>query len=259
MNSKKTACSLFFLFLAFTALGTGISLAEVRYAYVERAIDGDTIKLRGNERVRYLGIDTPERGEPFYAEAKRRNSALVKGKYVKLVVCDAEPRDKYNRTLAWVYVGERFVNAGLLREGLGKVMIMPPCGTGKAEEFRRYEEQARQEKRGLWAGASSAAPSGSGVIIPAADASGYVGRAVKVRGTVKDAHKTKNAVFLNFSGRRDKGFKAVIFKSSFEEFRAVGIDPLKYKGRVIIVQGVIKSYKGAPEITVKLPTQITVE
>lgn len=255
---KKTAYATVILFFAVIIAGSGAVFAGVRYAYVERAIDGDTIKLVGGEHVRYLGVDTPERGEPFYIEAKRRNSALVKKQNVKLVVCDAEPKDKYGRTLAWVYVDGAFVNAVLIKEGFGKAMIMPPCVTEKAGELRRYEEEARQARRAIWGKAGAAVPD-SAVIISPEDAPRYAGRAVKVQGRVMDVHKTKSAVFLNFSRRGKKGFKAVIFKSSFEEFRLSGIDPLDYKGRNIAVHGVVKFYKGAPEIIVKLPSQISVD
>ena len=52
---------------------------------VTRVIDGDTIEIRGGDRVRYIGIDTPEIGEPYYSEATAKNKELVNGKEVRLV------------------------------------------------------------------------------------------------------------------------------------------------------------------------------
>src|SRR3954466_12223125 len=73
-------------------------------ARVERVVDGDTIVLAGGERVRYIGVDTPESvkpGPPVHVHAKaasRANERLVAGERVRLRY-DAEPRDRYGRTL----------------------------------------------------------------------------------------------------------------------------------------------------------------
>lgn len=117
---------------------------------VNRVIDGDTVELTSGERVRYVGIDTPERGEPFYIEAKQRNMSLTLGLNVRLVICVGEPRDKYGRLLGWVRSGGVDVAAVLLREGLARVMVIPPCGLKKRDEFKGYETRARQRGLGIW-------------------------------------------------------------------------------------------------------------
>lgn len=129
----------------------GLPLHPVR---VVRVIDGDTVVLEGGERVRYLEVNTPElarnsRPAQFYAEeAKRANARLVEGKTVQLVY-DREHRDKYHRILAYVYAGPVFVNAVLIEEGYGKVMIIPP-NVRHAEKFLELQRKARQEGRGIW-------------------------------------------------------------------------------------------------------------
>jgi len=136
-----------FFLCAFPALcAAGTVIAKVR-----RVVDGDTVVIEGGEKVRYVGIDTPERGEPFYGEAKKRNISLVAGRQVRLVVCDAEPRDKYGRLLAFVYAADVFVNRTLVEEGLARRLIIPPCGLPVAREFRRLEQNAREKGLGLWA------------------------------------------------------------------------------------------------------------
>ncbi len=132
--------------------GTAIlSDADEGGFYVSRVIDGDTVRLSDGRTIRYIGMDTPERKEPFYLKAKQRNAALVAGKAIRLKVCPENPKDKYNRTLAFVYADNVFVNEVLLREGLARALIIPPCGTPKAEEFRRIEREARQGNTGIWA------------------------------------------------------------------------------------------------------------
>jgi len=258
--SRRRSCvpaALIFLLLTLQAAyaGAGAGSGRERYAVAERAVDGDTIKLRGGERVRYLGMDSPEKGEPFYEEAKTRNAALINGKMVKLVVCAGEPRDKYGRTLAWVYTGDALlVNAALLREGLGKLMIIPPCGLEKEKEFRRIEKEAQTGHRGIWGAKGNG---GGGPLIPAQEAIKHIGEAVSVKGRVKDVHRSRKTIFVNFGSRRD-GFAAVIFKGSFDAFSSMGLDPMDLIGRVVTVKGVVRKYRDRAEIVVKLPTQIEI-
>jgi len=118
--------------------------------YVGYVIDGDTVILRGGERVRYVGIDTPERGEAFYREAAERNRELVEGRVVELEVCLADPVDKYGRTLGWLRSGGVEVGEVLLREGLARTLVIPPCGLHKRREFREAEREARSRRLNIW-------------------------------------------------------------------------------------------------------------
>ncbi len=128
------------------ALGAGES-AELTVQYV---YDGDTIKLSGGLIVRYIGIDAPEKGEAFYEQARRRNIELVGGKSVRIVVCRDEPRDVYGRTLGWVWVDGLLVNGTLLKEGLARTLIIPPCGLERAEELKGLDSEAKRAGVGIW-------------------------------------------------------------------------------------------------------------
>jgi len=76
-------------------------------------------------------MDTPERGEKFFKEAREMNKSLLKAGHVEVVECREERKDKYGRTLAWVYAGGRLVNGELLSQGLARPLIIPPCGLEK--------------------------------------------------------------------------------------------------------------------------------
>jgi micrococcal nuclease len=126
---------------------------------VVRVVDGDTIRVRlgdRTERVRYIGIDTPESvkpGTPVQCYAKRAaaaNAALVAGRRVRLVG-DVEHRDRYGRLLAYVYrEGDgAFVNAALVRDGYARTLTIPP-NVEHAAEFARLARAARGAGRGLW-------------------------------------------------------------------------------------------------------------
>ena len=126
---------------------------------VVRVVDGDTIRVDVGgraERVRYIGVDTPESVKPgspvecFGKEAARFNARLVAGRRVRLVR-DAEERDRYGRLLAYVYrAGDGlFVNARLVRDGYATTLTIPP-NVRFAERFRHQAAEARRAGRGLW-------------------------------------------------------------------------------------------------------------
>ncbi|MFY9303392.1 MAG: thermonuclease family protein [Atribacterales bacterium] len=130
--------------------------SEEKGAYlVARIIDGDTIELSNGEKVRYIGIDTPELHHPqkeveYYArEAYEANRRLVEGKRVRLEL-DVEERDRYGRILAYVYVDDLMVNEWLVANGYAHVATFPP-NVKYAERFLQLEREARQAKIGLWA------------------------------------------------------------------------------------------------------------
>jgi micrococcal nuclease len=126
-------------------------------ATVVRAVDGDTIEARidgTEEDVRYIGVDTPESVKPdtpvqcYALRASHFNARLVEGETVRLVF-DAERRDVYGRLLAYVYVGDEFVNAELVRRGYARTLTIPP-NDRYAERFQRLATEAADAGRGLW-------------------------------------------------------------------------------------------------------------
>jgi micrococcal nuclease len=128
-------------------------------ARVVRAVDGDTIVVDVDgrrERVRYIGVDTPESVKPgarvqcFGNFASRFNHMLVDGRRVRLVT-DAEERDRYGRLLAYVYRADdgMFVNAELVRDGYARPLTIKP-NRRFADDFQALAAEARHARRGLW-------------------------------------------------------------------------------------------------------------
>jgi len=142
--------------------------APARYIVVQRAVDGDTLKLASGERVRLIGVDTPEVHESvkLYRDARRSNQdikaiqalgkkasdftkKLVEGKPVRLEF-DVEKKDRYGRLLAYVYLQDgTFVNAEIIRQGYANVMTIPP-NVKYQDMFLKLYREAREAKRGLW-------------------------------------------------------------------------------------------------------------
>ena len=124
---------------------------------VVRVVDGDTIHVRIGarvEKVRYIGVNTPEahhptRGEePGGREAAQVNRRLVEGQAIRLEL-DVQERDRYGRLLAYVWVGDLMINAELVRLGYAQVMTIPP-NVRYQEVFLKLQREAREAGRGLW-------------------------------------------------------------------------------------------------------------
>ena len=133
-------------------------------ARLERVVDGDTIVVHigsAAERVRLIGIDTPERGEPWAAEATARTEVLLDDGALYLET-DATERDRYGRLLRYVWVRDTagewlLVNLVLVAEGLAAASPVPPDDK-YAERFRAAEVGARAEGHGIWTPAPEPEP-----------------------------------------------------------------------------------------------------
>jgi len=139
------------------------------YYTCTRVVDGDTIVVKGIGKVRLIGVDTPETVHPrkpveYYGkEASNFTKRMVEGKKVRLEY-DWQKKGRYGRVLAYVYVMtndvkdmpefknrssmELMVNAELIKQGYGHAYTKYPFKY--LEQFRKYEKEARENKRGLW-------------------------------------------------------------------------------------------------------------
>lgn len=128
--------------------------ANRQEARVARVIDGDTVELEGGQRVRYIGVDTPEMNDSRPAirawaeKAKEKNRELVEGKKVTLER-DVSETDRYGRLLRYVYLDGTMVNAELVRMGYAYATSYPP-DVKHQDLFARLEREARAGGRGLW-------------------------------------------------------------------------------------------------------------
>lgn len=130
-------------------------------ARLVRVVDGDTIAVRiggDEERVRYIGIDTPETVKPntpvecFGPDAHDLNARLLGDEGAALTLrFDRELRDRYGRLLAYVYRGDdgAFVNARLIGAGAARTLPIAP-NTAHADELSGLQHTARAAGRGLW-------------------------------------------------------------------------------------------------------------
>ena len=226
---------------------------------VIEVIDGDTVKLSDGQLLRYIGIDTPEtrvkkhgqfiwQPQPFAVEAKKYNQKLVENKSVRIEL-DITKNDKYSRLLGYCFVGEIFINAKLLEEGLAVLYTIPP-NVKYSQQLIAAQKKARDNKRGIWA---------SYATIDAKDAAQFVNKACTVRGKVLSVRTSSKCTYLNFGADYKTDFTVVVFKQSYPSFAKKGIKHLSfYKDKTIKVTGRIKKYNG-PEIIINGPEEIIMD
>ncbi len=133
------------------------ALSEETSYQVKRVVDGDTIVLANNARVRLIGADTPETVkpnwpvEPWGPEATQFTRDFLAGGTVQLQL-DRERVDKYDRFLAYVWVDGRMLNEELIRAGLARARTEFRYSSSMKGRFRRAEEEAQAADRAIWSG-----------------------------------------------------------------------------------------------------------
>jgi micrococcal nuclease len=116
---------------------------------VTKIYSGNRIKTQSGVKVQYIGLDVPEDGRFFYDECKKANKSLVDKKEIT-VEFDIRKSDEDKGLLGYVYVGDVFVNAQLLKNGFAFAYIQPP-NQKYADLFIALQKDARTQRRGIWA------------------------------------------------------------------------------------------------------------
>ena len=232
---------------------------------VSEVIDGDTFKTLDGKTVRMLGINAPETNEPGADIAKTALTLLILDKEVYMKK-DATDKDDYGRFLRYVFIDDVHINGELIVMGYAETRFFPP-DTLYRKSFEELEKIAVRNRRGLWAFAVFQPPDTSltpvkdtielaADVISWRDAALYYGQIKTVEGRIVASNNTGKVCFLNFHKNWRKYFTAVIFSSDFDKFPARPED--HYLNRNVRVKGLIKEYKGKPEIILKGPGQIEI-
>jgi len=132
------------------------SLAEGLHQ-VRRVVDGDTLLLESDARVRLQGIDTPETVrentpvEPWGPEASEFTKDFVRAAGGRLRLTFGEERiDDYGRFLAFAWHGERMLNEELVHAGLARARLDYHYAPAMKRRLERAQQQAQDARRGIW-------------------------------------------------------------------------------------------------------------
>ncbi len=150
MNYKLIILALLFItsgIFYYNLTGPSIGTETIQVA---RIIDGDTLEAASGQRVRLIGINTPESSMPFYEEAKDLLKSLVENKSVEI---ESHGTERYGRTLAYIFIDGKNVNEEILKNGLATLYYYDK--DSHYSKLKQAEEFARQNKKGLWAESSN--------------------------------------------------------------------------------------------------------
>lgn len=226
--------------------------------YIERVIDGDTIKTAAGDSIRLIGVDTPEidwenNDSEFYAQKARLfTEKMLLNKNIALEY-DSEKEDHYGRILAYVfYEGENF-NEILIEKGYASLMIVEP--NSKYElDFKKAAAEARSQNLGVWSQVLEAEKNLP--VITYQEAENFIGKEVVVRGKIVNTAAAESVSYLNFSENYRNTLSIVIFKNNLNKF---DYQPTEYiLNKEIKVLGKVKLYKGSPQIIVDDPYDILI-
>ncbi len=130
----------------------GLELTSDEEYEISKIIDGDTIKLSNGEKVRLIGINAPETGQPYAEESKEKLVQLIGNSLVKLKK-DVDKNDQYGRWLRYIYVDETFVNLEMVKQGCAIAYSVSP-NLKYSEDFENAEQEALNNGIGMWAPSS---------------------------------------------------------------------------------------------------------
>lgn len=119
-----------------------------RQVLIKNVLDGDTAETENGEHIRYIGINAPEKNDPLEKESFEFNKKLVFQKNVKLEF-DIAQKDRYGRILAYVFVGNTFVNSEMIKNGLAAAQTIQP-NVKYQDIFLSLQKQAREMCLGIW-------------------------------------------------------------------------------------------------------------
>jgi len=228
------------------------SSQETLTGTVSAVYDGDTLRVRlagrPDERVRLIGVDTPELDD---ARERVRLMAFLAKRFaftrlfrttVELLP-GPEKRDAYGRLLAFVRTadGEMF-NVILVREGYAFAYLKFPFDEAWRKKLKDAEDSARRSGKGLWK--REPYP-----VIPAPEAGRHIGEIVTVRFRCVRTFKRGSVRILEADGAE---FEAVIPLDVLKMFSG----SLDFGGRTVEATGLVELYKGRPQVMIGVPVQL---
>ena len=147
-SSAVTRWILYGAFVLAVVMLVFIFYPSFRGIRVSEVTDGDTVLLNNGKVIRYVGVDAPEEGEPFYEEAAQANYELLQGGGLTLEY-DIDKQDRYGRVLAYVWMDTLLVNAELVRRGMASVYTFSP-NLKYRDRLVLLQKEAREKGKGIW-------------------------------------------------------------------------------------------------------------
>lgn len=252
------------------ALLVGLAAATAdEVTRVVRINDGDTFLTSDRDHIRMLGVDAAETYQPGGDVATEALEKYIAGREVRLEPdSSGSDTDHFGRLLRWVWVGDTNVNLLMVARGYAPVRLYQE-NLKYQDTLEAAELEAARVGRGLWSFNVYTPPSidiirdrlakrppGSTRVISWAAADRHIGELAVVQGAVVRTYQSDQVLFLNFDEDFRNTLAVAIFAADLDRFPKNAED--FYKGRKVRVCGIVKEYRGAPEMIVRNPEQIEV-
>ncbi|MES9833536.1 MAG: thermonuclease family protein [Candidatus Thiodiazotropha sp. DIVDIV] len=251
---KAPQCGAFLLFalpfLIFSSLSLEASVCKPCSSVplkVDRVVDGDTLRLKSGEKIRLIGINTPELGhwgkpeQPGGLAAKAYLQKLISQNGGRVAVCPgAEKQDRYGRQLVHLSGQDgQNIAAQLLREGMGWAIAVPP-NLSRTNCYFAAESEARDKRFGIWKEAPSRATSLQG------NETGFH----HLEGRIVRVGESRSALWLNLEG-------PLALRITWKDWKAFGIDdPEQLVGHSLEARGWLYKRKGQQRLRIRHPSSI---
>lgn len=224
---------------------------------VAKIYDGDTVKLTDGRQLRFIGINTPERGrdgkkdEPFYQEAKNNLEKIIHANKNKIkIIAGYDKQDRYHRLLAHVFTPQlENISAILLQKGLGYHIVVTP-NTRLLSCYQTAEQFAQGQKKGIWSHSYSTV---TPISLLKKSARGFH----QVSGIVQRIGESHTAYWLNLDTHSKTKFALRIQKKDLPYFQTY--QPKDLLKQQIIARGWIYKVKNEQRITIHHPASLKIQ
>lgn len=248
-RSRASAATFAFtLALAANAQARDCDVAVAERATVSAVADGGTLELADGRRARLAAIQAPRESEPLAGEARALLAKLIDGKIVDIGYAD-RGTDRHGDLLAYVFVGNAWLQAALIDDGLARVATRTDANRCAAELLKR-EGGARAARRGLWANAFYR-------IRKPEELNADIGTFQIVEGKIVSARIGRERAYLNFGADYRTDFTVTIAARDMKRLAKEGVAPAAWNGKTVRVRGWLSLLNG-PEIELTHAAQIEV-
>lgn len=225
---------------------------EVAHIY-----DGDTVKLSDGRKLRFIGINTPERGrdgkkdEPFYRDARQQLEIIIKANNNKInIIYGHDKQDRYQRLLAHVFtLQQQNITALLLQKGMGYHIVVTP-NTRLLNCYQNAEKDAQEHQRGIWA-----QPQHNVTAVQSLPKSARGFHLVS--GVIRRIGESSSSFWLNFDTHSKTKVALRIPKNDLPYFKSY--HPKDLINRQIIARGWIYKTKNEQRITIHHPASLKIQ
>jgi endonuclease YncB( thermonuclease family) len=232
------------------------SLSAPESVTVKWVYDGDTLLLADKRKIRIIGIDTPEtkhhkqKAQAYGAKAREALRELLKNNHYQVSLrYGKERKDKYDRTLAHVYLADGTnISNWMLEQGYAKTLAFPP-NVELAQCYKKAEEVAQEQSLRIWRYKSNKVR--DAVSLPRR-INGYV----RLKGKISKIKYYRKSLIMELESNGKSHIQVKIKKKSLKYFGEIAPDKLWNK--TIIVTGLLRNRKGRRTLYLNHPTQLKV-